>query len=51
MDEVRFHNRALSAAEIADLYNHYGYTTLNYPGKVLVRKYADPEPSVGVGEE
>ena len=44
IDEVRIYNRALSEGEISDLYNNYGYTTENYPGKVLVRKYTDPEP-------
>ena len=48
IDEVRIYNRALSAEEISDLYNNYGYTTTNYPGKVLVRKYAHPEPFVSV---
>jgi hypothetical protein len=48
MDEVRIYNRALSASEISDLYNNYGYTTLNYPGRVLVRKYASPEPTVTI---
>ncbi len=48
IDEVRLYNRALSAEEISDLYNNYGYTTTNYPGKVLVRKYTEPEPSVSM---
>ena len=52
IDEVRIYNRALTAAEISDLYNNYGYTTTAYPGRVLVRKYASPEPSTTVyGEE
>jgi len=51
IDEVCIYNRALSAEEISDLYNNYGYTTTNYPGKVLVRKYAEPEPTVDVGFE
>jgi len=51
LDEVRIYNRALSEEEILDLYNNYGYTTTNYPGKVLVRKYTEPEPSVSVGAE
>ena len=46
IDEVRIYNRALSAEEISDLYNNYGYTTTNYPGKVLVRKYTEVEPFV-----
>jgi len=48
IDEVRIYNRALTPQEISDLYNNYGYTTENYPWKVLVRKYAHPEPFVSV---
>jgi len=51
IDEVRIYNRALSGEEISDLYNNYGYTTPNYPNKVLVRKYTEPEPVAIVGEE
>ncbi len=51
IDEVRIYNRTLSYSEISDLYNNYGHTTTNYPGRVLVRKYASPEPSVIVGTE
>jgi len=51
IDEVRIYNQALTPEEISDLYNNYGYTTTNYPGKVLVRKYTDPEPSVSIGSE
>ncbi len=45
IDEVHFYNRALSASEILDLYNYYGHTTLEEPGKVLVRKRVSPEPA------
>jgi len=45
IDELYIYNKALTADEISDLYNNYGYTTENYPGKVLVRKYTDPEPA------
>ena len=51
IDEVLIYNRSLSEEEISDLYNNYGYTTPNYPNKVLVRKYTDPEPVAIVGEE
>jgi len=51
MDEVSIYNRALSTAEISDLYNNYGYTTTNYPGRVLVRKYASSEPTASLGSE
>jgi hypothetical protein len=45
IDELFMFDRALTYTEILDLYNNYGYTTINYPGKVLVRKYASPEPA------
>lgn len=48
LDEIRIYNKALSDEEIADLCDNYGYTTTNYPGKVLVRKYSELEPSVSV---
>jgi len=52
IDEVLILNgTSLSAEEISDLYNNYGYTTPNYPNKVLVRKYTEPEPVAIVGEE
>jgi len=51
IDEVCIYNRALSEEEISDLYNNYGYTTPNYPNKMLVQKYTEPEPVAIVGEE
>ncbi len=43
MDDVRIYNRALNATEISDLYgtgsDKQGYTTSNYIGRALVRKY------------
>jgi len=51
VDEACIYNRALSEEEISNLYNNYGYTTPNYPNKVLVRKYTEPEPVAIVGEE
>ena len=44
MDEIRVYNRTLSLSEVQDLHNNYGYTTPYLPGKVLVKKYANPEP-------
>jgi len=46
IDEVHIYNRTLSASEISDLHNNYGYSTTNYPSRVLVRKYTSPEPTV-----
>jgi hypothetical protein len=51
IDEILILNRVLTAVEISDLYNYYGYTTLQYPGRVLVRKRSDPEPITTVGNE
>ncbi|MHA2022461.1 MAG: DUF2341 domain-containing protein [Candidatus Thorarchaeota archaeon] len=51
IDEIRIYNNVLTNNEISDLYNNYGYTTPNYPNKVLVRKYTEPEPVAIVGEE
>jgi hypothetical protein len=51
IDEVIILNKALSATEVSDLYNNYGYVTPNYAGKVLVRKRASTEPTTGVGAE
>ena len=47
-DNMHIYNRALTQAEITDLYNNYGYTTANYANKELVRKYAFPEPTFSV---
>jgi len=51
IDEVCIYNRALSEEEIQDLYNYYGYNTENYPGKTLVRKRVEPEPTATIGTE
>jgi len=51
IDELRIYNNNLTSEEISDLYNYYGYTTSNYPGKVLVRKRIDPEPTASLGNE
>jgi hypothetical protein len=51
VDNFFIFNRALTAEEVSDLYNNYGYATASYPGKVLVRKYVSPEPSVSIGDE
>jgi len=51
VDEFFIFNVALSEEEISDLYHNHGYTTESYPGRVLVRKFVYPEPSVVVGAE
>ncbi len=51
VDEVRVYNRALTSAEVSDLYQNYGYTTTNAQGQVFVRKYSATEPASTVGSE
>jgi len=48
IDEVMIYNRALSAEEIATIYKNYTEKMGSYYN---VRKYADPEPTVKIGEE
>jgi len=50
IDEIQFYNKFLNTSEISDLFNNYGYTTLHYPGKVLVRKHIPPEPTYAFGD-
>lgn len=51
IDELGYYTRALSAAEISDLYNNYGYATINYQGHQLVKSYSFPEPAATAGNE
>lgn len=51
MSHVRAYNRALSAAEIADAANLYGYVTLSSPGTEYLRSIAANEPGLSVGSE
>ncbi len=46
IDELIICDKPFSDDEINDIYNYYAYTTEDYPGKVLVRKYAETEPKV-----
>jgi len=48
IDEVRVYNTVLTAAQIANLYNNYGYNTVNNPHETLVRKYKSIEPNIVV---
>ena len=51
-DEFLAFNQTLTQEEISDLYNYYGYTTLNLPKKVLIKKYTSHEPTKTInGEE
>jgi hypothetical protein len=43
-DECHIYNRMLTNSEISDLYNNRGYSTPNYAGYVLVRKWVSSEP-------
>jgi hypothetical protein len=45
IDELMIFNATLTADEISDIYQNYAFSTTDYPGKVLIRKYISPEPS------
>lgn len=48
MDEVSVFNKQLSAEEVSDLYNYYGYATTNYGDTTLVmNRVGTSEPTVG----
>jgi len=51
VDQTLIFNRALTSSEISRLYNNYGYSTPNYPGKVLIKNYTSPEPTIFLGNE
>ncbi len=48
-DEFRVYNTALNEAQIDKLAANCGFTTLAFPGKVLVRKCLTPEPIITWG--
>ncbi|TFF97545.1 MAG: DUF2341 domain-containing protein, partial [Promethearchaeota archaeon] len=50
LDEVMLFENILTEDEITDLHDNRGYTTPNYPNKVLVRENASIEPFVSIGE-
>ena len=49
VDEVILLNKTLTSEEALDLFNNYGYTTVNYPGKILVCKYILLKPVITIG--
>ena len=51
IDELSYYTRALSSAEISELYTNYGYTTSNDKGHQLIRSYSAPEPATTAGNE
>ncbi|MFZ8855699.1 MAG: DUF2341 domain-containing protein, partial [Candidatus Nanopusillus sp.] len=51
VDQTLIFNRALTSLEASKLYNNYGYSTPNYPGRVLIKKYTSPEPTIFLGNE
>lgn len=51
IDEVSYYTRALSTAEISDLYHNYGYATAGDQGHELVRSYSAPNPATSAGQE
>jgi flagellin-like protein len=51
VSQVMIFNISLTSLEVSELYNNYGYSTPNYPGKVLIKKYTSPEPTIFLGNE
>ncbi len=51
IDETKLYRRALTAGEITDLYNNYGYSTPEYLGSVLIKQFTSTEPGVTLGAE
>ncbi|MHB8362013.1 MAG: DUF2341 domain-containing protein [Patescibacteria group bacterium] len=49
IEDVSVYSQVLSQSQISNIYNNYGYATLNYPGYILVRQYSSPEPTTTVG--
>lgn len=46
IDEVREYQGVISAEEISDIFNNYGFASPYNKGKLLVRKYSVPEPVI-----
>ncbi len=51
IEDVSVYSQVLSQTQISNIYNNYGYATLNYPGYILVRQYSSPEPTITLGSE
>ncbi|MEO9029192.1 MAG: LamG-like jellyroll fold domain-containing protein, partial [Ktedonobacteraceae bacterium] len=49
IDEVSYYTRALSAAEVSDLYHNYGYATHGDQGHELITSYSAPPPIATAG--
>ena len=51
VSQAMIFNISLTSLEVSELYNNYGYSTPNYPGKVLIKEYTSPEPTIFLGNE
>ena len=51
IDEIMLFSRVLAPEEVQDIYNENYFVSPHHPGTLFVRKAADSEPSVSVGEE
>lgn len=51
LNHLQVFQRVLTEGEISGLYNHYGYATTLYPGRVLLRTYTDSVPIVSLENE
>lgn len=51
IDELSYYSRALSSAEISDIYHNYAYATGSYQGHQLVKSATSPAPATTAGSE
>ncbi len=51
LNHLQIFNRVLTNVEVAALYNNYGYATLEYPGRILLRTFAENAPVVSLENE
>jgi hypothetical protein len=51
LDEVRIYGRALTAAEVSDLFQTYGFVSASLDDTELLRRTMSPEPVTTVGPE
>ncbi|MCR9143968.1 MAG: DUF2341 domain-containing protein [bacterium] len=51
LNHMQVYRRALTDSEVADLSHYYGYATLENPGRILLRTYAETAPIVAIENE
>jgi len=51
IDSFKFYSRTLNQDEISSLHDNYGYSTVNYPNHVLIRKLPYEFPEYNISSE